>query len=141
MGFTQSKLDSAIWFRLREDESQYDYFSHHVDDFLLSGDESIQRWIDMLEISYTITGKGEPKYHLGYDIEKVDKNCYKLGSKIYVKNELDKVERILKKKEIQGDIKKAQIPYTTKFHPEIDKTELHDEKGINDYKKLAGIAQ
>jgi hypothetical protein len=33
MGFTQSKLDSAIWYRLREDESQYDYFSHHVYDF------------------------------------------------------------------------------------------------------------
>ena len=43
--------------------------------------------------------------------------------------------------EIQGPIKKAQIPYTTEFHPEMDKKELHDEKGINDYQKLAGIAQ
>ena len=42
MEFTQSKLGSAIWYRLREDESQYDYFSHHVDDFLLSGDKSIK---------------------------------------------------------------------------------------------------
>ena len=112
MGFTQSKLDSAIWYRLREDESQYDYFLHHVDDFLLSGDENIKRWIDMLEISYTITGKGEPKYYLGHNIEKINKNCYKLGSKTYVKNALDKVKRILNAKEMQGPIKKSQIPYT-----------------------------
>ena len=51
----------------------------------------------MLEISYNIMGKGEPKYHLGHDIEKINTNCYKLGSKTYVKNALDKVKRILKK--------------------------------------------
>ena len=118
MGFTQSKLDSTIWYRLREDESQCDYFSHHVDDFLLSGDKSIKRWIDMLELSYTITGKGEPKYHLGHDIDKINKNCYKLGSRTYVKNALEKVKRILKTDTIQGPIKKAQIPYKTDFHPE-----------------------
>ena len=141
MGFKQCKLDSAIWYRLREDESQYDYFSHHVDDFLLSGDTNIKKWIDTLELSYTITGKGEPKYHLGHDIDKIHKHCYKLGSRTYVKNALDKVKRILNVDTIQGPIKKAQIPYKTEFHPELDKTELHDEKGTNDYQKLAGIAQ
>ena len=97
MGFKQIKLNNAIWYILQDDESQYDYFSRHVDDFLLSGDEKNQKWIDMLEISYTMTGKGEPKYHLGHYIEKINKNCYKLGSKTYVKNVLDKVKRILNK--------------------------------------------
>ena len=43
MGFKKSKLDNTIWYRLRDDESQYDYFSHHVDDFLLSGDKNIKK--------------------------------------------------------------------------------------------------
>ena len=58
IGFKQSLLDGTIWYRLREDPTQYDYFSHYVDDFLLSGDENINIWIEMIEISYTITGKG-----------------------------------------------------------------------------------
>ena len=37
LGFSQSKLDPALWFRLRKDQKGYDYFSHHEDDFLVSG--------------------------------------------------------------------------------------------------------
>ena len=33
------------------------------------------------------------------------------------------------------------MQYTTEFHPETDATNLHEEKGINNFQKLAGIAQ
>ena len=37
LGFKQSLLDPALWYRLRNEKKAYDYFSHHVDDFLVSG--------------------------------------------------------------------------------------------------------
>ena len=48
MGLKQSKLDPAIWYRLRNDKKGYDYFSHHVDDFLVSG-KNPKLWIEQLE--------------------------------------------------------------------------------------------
>ena len=65
----QILLDPALWYRLREDKKGYDYFSHHVDDFLISGKTPL-KWIKELEESYTITGKTEPKIHLGMDFNK-----------------------------------------------------------------------
>ena len=33
----KSKIDYAMWYKKRTDRSGYDYFSHHVDDFLITG--------------------------------------------------------------------------------------------------------
>ena len=35
--FKQSKMDYAMWYKKRTDKPGYDYFSHHVDDFLITG--------------------------------------------------------------------------------------------------------
>ena len=66
LGFRQSKLDLALWYREREDGTGYDYFSHHVDYFLVSG-KIPQHWINMLEKTYSIPTQGEVKHHLGFD--------------------------------------------------------------------------
>ena len=73
LGFTQSQLDLALWYRLRKDQSGYDYFSHHVDDFLVTG-KNPDTWVDQLKRAYTISGGEPPKHHLGMDISSYDCN-------------------------------------------------------------------
>ena len=54
--FKQSLLDPVLWYRLRDDKKAYDYFSHYIDDFRVSGSQPTE-WIKQLEQLYTITGK------------------------------------------------------------------------------------
>ena len=56
-------MDYAIWFRKRGDKSGYDYFSHHVDDFLITAKNATAILKEIKE-SYTITGGIMPDHHL-----------------------------------------------------------------------------
>ena len=44
LGFKDRLLDPALWYRLRDDKKAYEYFSHQVDDFLVSGNQP-EEWI------------------------------------------------------------------------------------------------
>ena len=104
MGFKIFIGDSAFWYRLCDDESGYDYFSHHVDDFICSG-ENIKRWLEFLKHSYTVTGGEKPEFHLGMDIKskhKKEKHKLIISSHSYLKEIILKIENtILKKKLIK----------------------------------------
>ena len=38
LGFKLSKIDSALWYKKQDNGTGYDYFSHHVDDFSITGE-------------------------------------------------------------------------------------------------------
>ena len=76
LGFKQSKIDSALWYKPRADGSGYDYFTHHVDDFLITG-IIVKKFIKDLKKSYTITGnESHPFIHLGMDIKQFKPHFY-----------------------------------------------------------------
>ena len=52
-------------------------------------------WIELLEESYTITGKEIPKIHLGMDINKINDSTWELGSHSCIKDILPRVKTIL----------------------------------------------
>ena len=84
-GIQKSKIDSALWYKPRADGSGYDYFTHHVDDFLITGN-NVRKYIKDLKKSYTITGnESHPSIHLGMDIKQFKPHCYEIGSKSYIK--------------------------------------------------------
>ena len=80
-----------MWCKIRKDKLGYDYFSHHVDDFLFSG-QGLEQYMKDLEKSYTIPGQEVPKLHLGMDIKIKNKNSWELGRHSYVKEVLEKVK-------------------------------------------------
>ena len=125
LGFKQSKIDSALWYKQREDGLGYDYFTHHIDDFLITG-RNVRTYIKDLKKSYTITGnESHPFLHLGMDINQFKPHFYEIGSKSYIKQVSDRVKEIL---EITV-LKKVSTPSIEDFHPEIDNSKLSNKKG------------
>ena len=98
--------------------------------------------INELKKDYILKGVGVPEYYLGGDVEqlgnewKEDKVSTALSARTYIKNILEKFERIL------GDrmIKEARTPMEAKYHPELDESEFLDPKGHSLYRGLIGSA-
>ena len=127
LGFKQSLSDPALWYRLRNDKKAYDYFCHHVDDFLVSGQQP-EKWIEQLKKPYTITGKTEPKIHLGMDFKRENDHTWSIGSHSYITDAVKLVSDILKK-----PLGKKKTPTVVDFHPEIDNTPLCNAEETNNY--------
>ena len=83
-----------MWFKKRTDKPGYDYLSHHVDDFLITG-FGIKDVLAELKKTYTITGGKMPNQHL-FMILKRHPNGYflEIGSHQYVTNILVKEKEI-----------------------------------------------
>ena len=135
LGFKQSLLNPALWYKLRENKKSYDYFSHHVDNFLVSGSQPTE-WIKQLEKSYTITGKTEPKTHLGMDFNKENTHTWTIGIHSYITDAAKRVSKILKK-----PLKNKKTPTVIDFHPEIDTIPLFTPEETNYYQRIQGITQ
>ena len=95
LGFKKSKMDYAMWYRKREDWPEYNYFSHHIHDFLLNR-FNLHKTLDNLKNTYTITGGTMPKHHLRMSIERNDEgNNINLGSHEYVREVINKIKNLL----------------------------------------------
>ncbi|MGH7974543.1 MAG: reverse transcriptase domain-containing protein, partial [bacterium] len=132
MGFTQSKADTNLWYRVFG--NTYDYVAVYVDDLLVLGKHPMNV-IDILRKKYVLKGVGPPKYHLGGDIG-MEKGKYYLGAKTYIRNVCKKIEALL---EIR--LGSFTSPMADGDHPEIDDSDLLDENDVSIYRMLIGSAQ
>ena len=84
IGFKQSKMDYAMWYKKRKNKPGYDYLSHHVNDFLVTGFDT-KNVLENLKKTYTITGGKMPEQHLGMILKRSDDgSMIKIGSHNYI---------------------------------------------------------
>jgi hypothetical protein len=71
-GFTPSRFDPDVWYRLDKSTDMYEYIGAHTDDLLVVGPPGLpDKMIATLRTIFTIKGGGEPEFHLGCDYKKV----------------------------------------------------------------------
>ena len=141
LGFFQSQVDPAIW--MRDCGDHYEYLCTWVDDLLFASKNPM--WLmEQLEkkYGYVLKGVGAPEYYLGADIKRVDKDdvdsgVLTMGSTTYVKRCLDNYEKLLGLK----PPKKVSQPMDPKYYPELDESDLLDERGRKIYWSLIGMLQ
>jgi len=72
LGFTPSRFDPDVWYRLDGSTDVYEYIGTHMDDLLVVGPSGLpDKMIATLWTIFTIKGGGEPEFHLGCDYKKV----------------------------------------------------------------------
>ncbi|MGH2414505.1 MAG: reverse transcriptase domain-containing protein [Microcystaceae cyanobacterium] len=98
MGFSRSRLDPSIWYRMRDDGSGYDYIAHHVDDFVIVADDPTP-YLKVLEDKYVITGGDIPELYLGQTLAHDDVS-WTIATDDYIKKCLVNVAKIIEKNKI-----------------------------------------
>ena len=132
LGFVPTRYDNDVWIKLNDNGKTYDYICTHVDDFMICS-KSAKNIMDCIEGMYTVKGIGPPKYYLGNDYKKDKKGRWCIGCKKYLKEAIKRVEGIY------GNLKKERIPSKAGDHPELDTSELLDDKEHQKYQMLIGI--
>ena len=150
MGFTRCKAEQDIW--MKRVDNHYEYVAVYVDDLALAMKEP-QTFVDVLKDKYKfkLKGTGPIKFHLGMDITEEDEfspskegEAERLGNKIHCVSPTKYIERILETyKRMYGEYPKQNMssPLIKGDHPELDDSELLDDKGIEEYQSLIGSLQ
>jgi hypothetical protein len=134
MSFFISRLDSAVWYKLRDDKSRYDYLARHVDDFIIAA-KNPDIYMKQLKTEYDDSGNNIPDFYLGMNVDvSLDDTGWVHSAYKYTSKCLDSVERILNKK-----IEKESTPNRVVWHPEMDDSPLLNDKFRNKYQQLIGM--
>jgi len=89
----------------------------------------------LIKDAFTVKNDEEPTFYLGGDIHIRDGEMH-LGSRTYIKEALNKIERII------GRLpSKQRTPMAPDDHPESDNSPELDDYGIKEYQGLMGILQ
>jgi len=91
MGFTPSKYDPDVWYKLREDGEGYDYIVTYVDDFLITAKDA---WSYMrhLQSIYTIKELAHPDIYLGALYTSQPSQDWTISCKKYIKEAIPGIE-------------------------------------------------
>ena len=132
-GFKATRYDGDVW--MRQNGNLYDYIGTHTDDLLVVSKDP-QSIIAQVESTYKLSGIGEPTFHLGCDYEKGQDGIWRMGTRTHVAEGIKKVEEI-----VGHQLGKEHTPMVEKLEPEMDKSEILNEKEHRQYQQLIGIAQ
>lgn len=137
IGFVPTRYDRDVWMRLRESNDGYDYICTHVDDFKIVARDP-EHWMNKIKERFLVKSGGPPDYYLGNDFRWEDsEKLWTVGSLTYTKEAIRRIE------EIVGELRsfKTPLPNSEDCHPEMDQSELLDEKGHRLFQMLLGMAQ
>jgi hypothetical protein len=106
MGFMPTRYDPDVWYRLREDDSGYDYISTYVDDFMITARDA---WSYMahLQSIYTIKQPANPEIFLGALYTGSPNGDWTISCKHYIKEGLIRIERMV------GTLREEKTPSVT----------------------------
>ena len=136
MDFFPCKCEPDIWMRRNGDA--YEYIGVYVDDLAIAMRKP-QDFIDKLENHYKfkLKGTGPISFHLGCDFFRDKDGTLCMAPKKYIEKMTAAYERMFgcKPKQVY------MSPLDKGDHPEVDLSDLLDEKGIQQYQSLVGAMQ
>jgi len=109
-----------------------------VDDLLIMTPDNAAVLKDLQSRFKKLKDVGEPTYYLGGDFKREEgvEKVLTLGSKTYVKRMLDQYEKLF-----GGPPAMKNDPLPSRDHPELDVSDLCDDKGRALYQSLIGMLQ
>ena len=136
MGWQQSRVDAAIW--MNDCGTHYEYICVWVDDLLIMSKDPMTI-VNQLKEHFTLKGVGEPEYFLGADMKTVEtpEKVFTMGSGTYIKKILEQFERAMG----YAPPKRVNTPLDPDDHPELDTSELLNDKMRKTYWSLMGMLQ
>jgi hypothetical protein len=84
MGFSPSRYDHDVWYKLRDDGTGYDYVSTYVDDFLITAKDPWS-YMKHLQSIYTIKDPSHPEVYLGALYTGSPREDWTISCKNYIK--------------------------------------------------------
>ena len=136
LGFTQCKAEPYIW--MRPNGEVYEYVAVYVDDLALAMKDP-QAFVGQLtkQYNFKLKGTGPVTFHLGMDFTRDKDGTLCMSSKKYTEKIIANYERMYGESPRQN----VTSPLEKGDHPEIDTSELLDDKGIREYQSLIGSLQ
>ena len=120
------------------DNSCYEYIAVYVDDLAL-GMKDPQTFLTTLETKhkFKLKGSGPINFHLGCDFERDKDGTLCMVPKQYIERMVSQYERLFSEKPKVN----VTSPLERGDHPELDETDLLDEKDVQQYQSLIGSLQ
>ena len=136
MGFKPSKAEPDIWMKRVDDH--YEYVGVYVDDLAIVSQDS-NKIIDKLTTKYKfkVKGTGPISFHLGCDFFRDEDGTLCMAPKKYIEKMVNNFVLLFGHKPTQA----VTSPLEKGDHPELDTSELLDNKGIQLYQSLIGGLQ
>jgi hypothetical protein len=134
MGFSPSRYDQDVWYKLRGNGEGYDYVATYVDDFLITAKDA---WSYMMHLQtvYTIKEPAHPEIYLGALYTGDPSQNWTISCKNYIREAVVRIERQ------HGTLREEKSPCLTGDHPEQDDTMILDNEQHREYQSLIGMAQ
>ena len=138
MGFKPSRADPDLY--IREANGHYDMLACYMDDLITFGKKPLEI-INEFKKTYMLKGIGEPECYLGGDVQMLNEHWQKQGAatglsaSTYIKNTIDKFERMLK-----NNFKTEQTPMAEGDHPEMDDSKFCSPQQHSHFRALIGSA-
>ena len=139
LGYRPTKADPDVWIKKVDDH--YEYICRYVDDVIVFSKDPMAVMKE-LQKTYTMKGVGKPQYYLGGDVVELGDEWEKEGisaafsAETYIINTLPKLAKLCGLEVF----KKAAIPFSEDYHPELDESPLIPPEKISIYQSLIGSA-
>ena len=134
-GFFPSKADSCVW--MREKNGVYEYVATYVDDLACAMHDANGFLKKLTEhYKFKLKGVGPISFHLGCDFTRDPDGTLVMQPKKFIEKMIGSYERLFGEKP-----KECNSPLPKGDHPELDDTELCNEKDKAIYMSLIGSLQ
>ena len=135
LGFFPCKAEPDIW--MRKNGETYEYVAVYVDDLAIAM-KNPQELIDVLEKKhhFKLKGTGPIHFHLGMDIHRDSHNTLCISPTKYIDKLIKGYSSLFGEKP-----KHSTSPLIKGDHPELDTSELCDNKDISRYQSMIGALQ
>ena len=139
MGFFPSRADPDLW--MRKHGNHYEYIARFVDD-VIAFSKNPMVIMEELKKTYIMKGVGKPQYYLGGDVVDTSEDWHKEEIKVafsaetYIQNCLPKLAKLMNLE----TFKKANTPFDSNYHPELDDSPFVSPEQISVYRSLIGSA-
>ena len=138
-GFKPCIAEPDIWMRKNAKLKTYEYVAVYVDDLAMAMEDP-QSFVNELtseKYKFKVKGTGPIEFHLGMNFHRDEDGVLCMSPKKYIDKLLDNYNRLFGRAPKQN----VSSPLEPGDHPELDTSDLLDEKGIKTYQSLIGGLQ
>ena len=136
LGYVPSRADPETWIKKDDNYDGYSFMSAHVDDFLIIGTDPepvMNAFKDEFDIR---NDELNPSAYLVLEWEGSELGKTKIHKQKHIKEAMSQIESSL-----GAQIKKENVPFHPKYHPELDESRLLADEEITEHQRFIGILQ